>query len=156
MSKTEFTAEPGRQDVIMSRVFDAPRDVVFKAVTDPEMVPQWWGPSALTTTVEKMDARPGGMWRYVQRDEEGHEDAFNGVYHMVSPEQLVYTFEWEGMPGHVMLETVRLEEMDGKTKMTVSDVFQTLEERDGALQGDMMEAGATESMDRFAALVEGK
>ncbi len=153
MAKTHSTAEPGRQDIVTTRIFDAPRDLVWRAVTDPEFIPRWWGPRSLTTTVEQMDVRPGGIWRFVQRDAEGNEYAFRGVYHDITPpERLIYTFEFEGMPGHVLLETVTLEDLNGRTKMTDRSVFQTVEDRDGMLASGM-EEGAAESMDRFAELL---
>jgi len=154
MSKTSITAEPGKQEVIITRVFDAPRDLVFKTITDPGLVPQWWGPKRFTTIVDKMEVRPGGLWRYVHRDANGNEYAFRGVYHeIVSPERIVQTFEFEGMPGHVSLETVRLEDQGGKTKWTSTAVFQSVEDRDGMILSGM-EGGAIELMDRLAELVE--
>jgi uncharacterized protein YndB with AHSA1/START domain len=153
MTKTSFVVEPGKQEIIAARVFDAPRESVFKTYTDPNLIPQWWGPKNLTTTVEKMDARPGGIWRFVQRDAEGNEYAFHGVYHDAAPPQrLVRTFEFEGMPGHVSLETVTLEDVEGKTKMTTKSVFQTVEDRDGMYESGM-EEGVNESMDRLAELL---
>jgi uncharacterized protein YndB with AHSA1/START domain len=154
MTKMNLIAEPGKQEIIMTRLFDAPRELVFKAYTDPNLIPQWWGPKGLTTTVDKMDVSEGGVWRFVQRDAEGNEYAFHGVYHsIVSPERLVYTFEFEGMPGHVLLATVTFEELDdGKTKLTDRSVFQSVEDRDGMLKSGM-EEGAAESMDRFAELL---
>lgn len=150
MPDTELTIEPGKHNLVITRVFDAPRDLVFKTVTDSSLIPQWWGQSNLTTTVEKMEVKPGGVWRYVQRDPAGNEFAFNGVYHaVVPPELLIYTFEFEGMPNHVMLETVTFEEQDGKTWMIDTPVFQTVEDRDAALASGM-EQGASESTDRFA------
>jgi len=137
----------------MMRIFDAPRELVFKACTDPNLIPQWWGPKRFTTTVDKMDVKPGGVWRFIQRDSSGGEYAFNGVYReIVSPERLVYTFEFEGMPGHVMLETVTFEEHDGKTKLTDTSVFDTVEDRDGMLESGM-EEGAAETMDRLAEIL---
>ena len=100
MSKLTVTAEPGKQEVILTRVFDAPVELLFKAMTDPKAIPQWWGPKNLKTTVDKMDVKKGGIWRYIHTGDNGHEDAFNGVYHEVlNPERLTYTFEWEGLPG---------------------------------------------------------
>lgn len=154
MAKMNLIAEPGKQEIVMTRVFDAPRELVFKAYTDPALIPQWWGPKSLTTTVDRMDVRLGGVWRFAQRDAEGNEYAFYGVYHaIVSPERLVYTFEFEGMPGHVLLATVTFEELnDGKTRLTDRSVFQSVEDRDGMLKSGM-EEGATESLDRFAELL---
>src|SRR5262245_66608961 len=97
---------PSDLEIVMTRVFDAPRELVFKAHTDPKMVPQWWGLRTNTTTVDKMDMRPGGVWRFVQRDPQGNEYAFNGVYReIVPPERLVNTFEFEGVPGHIVVDS---------------------------------------------------
>lgn len=154
MGKTTFTVEPGTQEVVMTREFNAPRELVFKAFIDPEAIPKWWGPSYLTTTVDTMESKPGGRWRYVQRDPEGNEYAFHGIYHTVAaPEKLVFTFEFEGMPGHVILETVTLEERDGKTFLTDQSVFQSVADRDGMVASGM-EQGSTEGLDLLAALVE--
>ena len=154
MSKLNLVAEPGKHEIRMSRDFDAPRELVFKAYTDPTLVPQWWGPKSVTTIVDKMEVRAGGIWRYVQRDADGNEYGFHGVYHsIVSPERVVSTFEFEGMPGHVLLDTLTLEEHDGKTRVIDSSVFQSVADRDGMLQSGM-EAGATESWDRFAELLK--
>jgi uncharacterized protein YndB with AHSA1/START domain len=149
MAKTNLIAEPGKQEIIITRTVNAPRDLVFKAYTDPNAIPQWWGPRDLTTVVDQMDVRPGGIWRFVHRDAEGNEYGFHGVYHdVVSPERIVSTFEFEGVPGHVLLATMTFEEQDGKTKLTDASVFQSVEDRDGMLQSGM-EGGASESMDRL-------
>ncbi|MBZ0303112.1 MAG: SRPBCC family protein [Anaerolineae bacterium] len=153
MGKLNLVAEPGTYEIRMWRDFDAPRERVFKAYTDPTLIPKWWGPKIYTTIVEKMDVKPGGLWRYVQRDADGNEFAFYGVYHdIVSPERIISTFEFAGMPGHVLLSTLTLEEVDGKTRVTDSSVFQTVADRDGMLQSGM-EEGATEGWDRFEALL---
>lgn len=149
MGKLKVTAEPGKHAIVMSREFDAPRALVFRAYTDPTLIAQWWGPKYLTTTVDKMEVRQGGLWRYVQRDAKGNEFAFHGVYHEISsPERIVSTFEFEGTPGHVMLETITFEERGGKTTMTDISICQTVEDRDGVLQSGM-EGGADETWDRF-------
>ncbi len=149
MTKLNLIAEPGKHDIVMTREFNAPRELVFRAYTDPELVPKWWGPKGTTTVVDQMDVRMGGVWRYVQHHADGGEYGFRGVYHQVSaPERLVYTFEFEGMPGHILLETIILEERDGKTLVTDLSVFQSIEDRDGMLQSGM-ESGATDSWDRF-------
>lgn len=150
---TRIIAERGKQEVIITRVFDVPRNLVFRANTDRDLIPQWWGPKRFTTTIDKMDVKPGGQWRFVQRDAAGNEYAFHGVYHEVrSPERIVDTFEFEGMPGHVSLETCTLEEIGGKTKMTGRSVYQTVEDRDGMLKSGM-EEGVFETMDRLAELL---
>jgi uncharacterized protein YndB with AHSA1/START domain len=153
MTKLDMVAAPGKQEIIITRTFDAPRVLVFKAFTDRELIPKWWGPARLTTVIDRMDVRPGGLWRFVQRDDDGNEFAFHGVYHdVLAPERLVYTFEWEGLPGHALLETVIFEEHGGKTTVTDTSVFQTVEDRDGMVANGM-EGGAAESMDRLAALL---
>ncbi len=154
MSKLNIIAEPGKQEIIMTRTFDAPRELVYRAYTDPRLIPQWWGPKSETTTVDQMDVRQGGSWRYIQRNDDGQEYAFRGVYHEVkAPERLVYTFEFEGMPGHVLLETVIFEEEGSKTKLTDQIVFQTIDDRDGMLKTGM-EQGAAESMERLEKLLQ--
>jgi uncharacterized protein YndB with AHSA1/START domain len=153
MSETQFTVIPGQLSVIITRVFDASRALVYRTYTDPKLLPLWWGPKKYTTTVDRMEPRPGGAWRFIQRDPQGNEYGFHGVYHQaLAPELLIYTFEWEGLPGHVSMETVRLEDQGGKTKVTDIVVFQTVEDRDGMYQSGMKE-GSTESMNRFAELL---
>jgi uncharacterized protein YndB with AHSA1/START domain len=154
MAKLNLVAEPGMHALSMTRDFNAPRALVFKAMTDPTLIPRWWGPKGYTTAVDKMEVCMGGIWRYVQRDADGNEFAFRGVYHQVMPpERLVYTFEWEGLPGHILLETVTLEERGGKTTVTDSSVFQSVEDRDGMIQQGM-EDGANDSWDLLEALLK--
>ncbi len=153
MSKTEFIVEPGKQEIIVRRVFNAPRDLVFKVYLDPKLRSEWWGPRNLTTKVEMIEARPGGRWRIVQRDPEGNEFAFHGVYHdVVPPERIIETLEWEGMPGHVNFNTSTLEEVDGKTTVTNRIVFQSVEDRDGMVSSGMHQ-GMEEGFDRFDELL---
>jgi uncharacterized protein YndB with AHSA1/START domain len=153
MSKTNVIAEPGTQQITVTRIFDAPCELVFKAYTDPELMPQWLGPRDLTMTIDHMEVRPGGAWRYTHRDPNGNEYGFHGVYHdVVSPERIVGTFEFEGMPGHVSLDTGTFEEQDGKTKLTITSVFQSVADRDGMLQSGM-EGGMKESLDRLEELL---
>jgi uncharacterized protein YndB with AHSA1/START domain len=153
MTRTVFIVEPGKQEIVITRSFDAPRELVFKAFTDPKLLAQWWGPRTYTTTVDKVEPWPGGLWRFVQRNGGGSEYAFHGVYHEVaSPERLVYTFEFEGMPGHVLLETVAFEAQTGGTRVTDRIVYQSVEDRDGMVASGM-ESGSTESMDRLAELL---
>jgi uncharacterized protein YndB with AHSA1/START domain len=149
MSDLQVVAEPGSHQITITRSFDAPRDQVYQAFTDPKAVAQWWGLRDSETIVDELEARPGGRWRFVERSKDGGEDAFHGVYHdAVAPERIVYTFEYEGMPGHVLLETIALEERDGRTQMTDSSVFQSVADRDGMLASGM-ESGAAESLDRL-------
>jgi uncharacterized protein YndB with AHSA1/START domain len=149
MADLQVVADPGTHEIQITRSFDAPRELVYRAFTDPDAVRQWWGQRDNETIVDRLEARAGGQWRFVQRSQDGNEHGFHGVYHeAVAPERIVYTFEWEGMPGHVLLETVTLEEQDGKTHMTDISVFQSVADRDGMLQSGM-ESGAAESFDRL-------
>jgi uncharacterized protein YndB with AHSA1/START domain len=154
MGTLNVIAEPGKQEVIMTREFNAPRELVFKVMTDPALVSIWWGSNSTTTIVDQMDVRMGGIWRYVSRDDDGNEFVMRGVYHeILAPERMVYTFEWEGMLGHIMLETVTFEERDGKTLITDAAVFQSLADRDGMVEMGMAE-GAAETWDRLEELLK--
>lgn len=145
---------PSDKEIVLTRRFNAPRELVFKAMTDPDAIPKWWGPRRYQTIVDRMEVRPGGAWRFINRDQDGTEFAFHGEYReIVPPERLVYTFEFEGAPGHVSLETIVLEERDGVTYSVDTVLFDTREARD-AMIASGMETGASESMDRLAELVE--
>jgi len=153
VTETKMIAEAGKQTVVFESSFDAPREEVFKAYTDSKLIPEWWGPRNLTTTVEVWEPKAGGSWRVRQRDPEGKEDVFYGVFHDVTPpERYTWTFEWEGQPGHVVLETVTFEERAGKTHVTTRSVFQSMEDRDAAVESGM-EQGVAEGNDRFAELL---
>jgi uncharacterized protein YndB with AHSA1/START domain len=145
---------PSDREIVLRRSFDAPRALVFQAMTDPNAIPKWWGPRRFTTVVDRMDVRPGGEWRFINRDADGTEYAFHGQYReVVPPDRLVYTFEFEGLPGHVSIETITLQEREGKTISTNRVQFDSLEERDGMLQSGMA-SGASETMDRLAELIQ--
>jgi uncharacterized protein YndB with AHSA1/START domain len=148
MATIAFTAEPGKPEVLITRMFEVPRTSLFRAYTDPLLIPQWW----TNTTVDKMDVRPGGVWRYVTHAG-GQESGVYGVYHEITaPARLVYTFEAEGMPGHVQLITVTLEERNGKTLLTQQSVFQSVQDRDTMAQYGM-ETGAKAGFDLLEAVV---
>lgn len=149
MAKTEITAEPGVPLIEITREFDAPRDLVFRAYTEPELLVQWLGPHRLTMRVEENDVRDGGRWRFVHTDEEGHEFGFRGVFHGdPSPDLTIRTFEWEGLPGHVSLETMWLEEVDGRTVVHNVNAFTSLADRDGMVESGM-ETGVREGDERL-------
>jgi uncharacterized protein YndB with AHSA1/START domain len=153
VGKTTLSVEPGRHDFTVTHLFDAPREQIFKAMTDPKLIPQWWGPRYLTTAVDKLQARPGGQWRFVQVGASGEQHAFHGVFHdAVSPERLVMTFEYEGAPGDVAMETTTLEDVDGRTLMRQQSVFQTVKARDAMVESGM-EEGMNDSMERLAELL---
>jgi uncharacterized protein YndB with AHSA1/START domain len=153
MSKTVITAEPGVPLITITREFDAPRDLVFRAHVDPELLVQWLGPRSLTMTIDRYDVRDGGIWRYIHKDADGNEYAFHGVFHGTpSPDAIVQTFEFEGVPGHVMLDTTTLDQRDGRTLMRTVSSFQSVEDRDGMLATGM-EEGVRDSEDRLAELL---
>ena len=155
MPNSTLVAEPGTLEITMTRIFDASPELVWKLTTDPKLIPEWWGAASLTTVVDKMDVRPGGQWRFVETDSEGNEYAFHGVYHTVdNPGTLIQTFEWEGMPGHVLLETITLEAIEGgQTRMIDQSVFQSVADRDGMLMSGM-EEGSVETYERLSALIK--
>jgi len=134
-------------------LYEASPHFVFEVITDPSLIPEWWGSAALTTTVEQLDLRPGGSWRFLQRHPTGIQYAFHGTYQEVIPAaQLVYTFEFEGMPGHILHETVTFTAQGGKTLLTDIATFHSAEDLDAVLISGM-EAGMQESMQRLADLL---
>ena len=139
---------PSDREIMVTRVFDAPRRLVWQAFTDPELLAQWWG-RGNQLNIERFEPERGGHWRFVEHHD-GGSDGFEGRFREVTPpERLVWTFEWDGMPGHVAVDTVTFEDLgDGRTKVTNISLFHTMEERDGMLQSGM-EGGLSES---FAAL----
>lgn len=140
---------PADREIRIERVFDAPRDRVFAVYTDPELIPEWWGPRGTTTVVDRMDVKAGGGWRFVVRDADGREQGFRGTYREITPpERIVQTFEWEGMPGHVSVETATFEDLGDRTKVTTTALFHTIEERDGMLASGM-EQGMNETYARL-------
>jgi uncharacterized protein YndB with AHSA1/START domain len=140
-------------EIVMTREFDAPRELVFQAFTDPELIPQWWGQRNTTTIVDKMDVRPGGGWRFISQGQNGEEYAFRGEFlEIVPPERVVQTFEFEPIPGHIVTDAANFEERNGKTLVTVVSTFASKEDRDGMIESGM-EAGAAESYDRLEELL---
>ena len=153
MKELTISAEPGKQEVIIVYEIEVPRPQVFDLFTNPNLISQWWGPNQYITNVDKFEFKPGGLWRFVQHDADGNEFAFHGVYHDIDrPERIVYTFEFEGMPGHVLLETVRFNAIQNKTRIIDQIVFQSIEDRDGMLNAGMIE-GSKQSIERFSKLI---
>jgi uncharacterized protein YndB with AHSA1/START domain len=159
-SKLEVTT-PSDTEIRMTRTFDAPRELVFEAHSSCEHMQNWWGPRRYEFASCEVDFRPGGKWRVVHRAPAvgphpyGEEDqGFRGEFReIVPPERIVWTFEWEGMPGHISVETLTLEERDGKTMVTANSVYDSKEERDGMLETGM-EEGAAETWDRLSEYLE--
>jgi uncharacterized protein YndB with AHSA1/START domain len=143
---------PSDREILLTRVFDAPRRLVFEACTRPEHVVRWWGPHGSRLIVCEMDFRPGGSWRFVLRTADGKESPFKGVYReVVPPERVVSTFIYdvEFIRDFPALETITFEEHDGKTTLRINVLHDSKEARDGHV-GSGMEAGAGQSYDRLA------
>src|SRR2546426_438769 len=147
-------ADKNKREVTITRIFDAPRELVWKAWTDPKLVAQWWGPHGFTNHVCKVDVRPGGALNIHIRGPDGVAYPGKGVFHeIVEPERLVFTtsaFEnEEGHPGLEVLNTVTFAEHNGKTKLTLQAVVvQSTPEAAAALDG--MEEGWRQSLDKLA------
>ncbi len=153
MSKTQIDAPAGVPFIDVTREFDAPRDLVFKAYTEPDLLVQWLGPRKYTMTIDKYDLRDGGQWRYVHSDDEGNAWGFHGVFHGdQTPDGMLQTFEFEGAPGHVSLEKLVLEERDGRTVVRNHSVYQSIEARD-AMVDSGMEEGMNDGFDRLDELL---
>jgi len=152
-----ITAEPGIKEITIVREFNAERVLVFKAFTDPEIYTQWIGPNGYSTKIIKFEPRSGGSYRFIQKDPEGREFAFHGVYHEVlSPERIISTMEFEGLPekGHVELDTTLFEVIpENKTRLTIQSIYQTLEDRDGMINSGMQK-GVEEGFDRLEEILE--
>ena len=152
--KTSLIVEPGKPTIVVTRVFDAPRQLVFDAWTKPEHLVRWWGMNGSTLRVCEIDLRPGGAWRFVLRAADGNDYGFGGEYReIVPPERLVYTFRFDGAPGAEAIETLIFVEKDGKTTFTSTTLHTSVENRDGHVQSGM-EEGMTQTLDRLEALLQ--
>ena len=153
MSKTQIDAPVGLPFIDITREFDAPRDLVYRAYTDPELLVQWLGPRKYKMTVESWDLRDGGKWRFIHSDDEGHSYGFHGVFHgSQTPDGMLQTWEFEGSPGNVSLESLVLEERDGKTVVRNHAVYQSVEARDAMVESGM-ESGVNDGFDRLDELL---
>ena len=145
----------GDREVRIERVFDAPRDHVWRAFTDPALMAQWWG-RGNKLVIEKMEVERGGHWRFVEHAPEGKE-GFEGRFREVTPqERLVQTFEWDGMPGHVVVDSAEFKDLgDGRTRVETTSRFDTAEDRDGMLEQGMEDGlnQSYEALDRVLATI---
>jgi uncharacterized protein YndB with AHSA1/START domain len=145
---------PSDREIRIERTFQASPDRIWKALTDPALVSQWWGPNGCRVEVERLELRPGGRWRFVEHGAKG-ADGFAGRYREVSPPQrLVYSFEWDGMPGHVAIHTITLEDVgDGRTRLDTVVRLSSAAERDAILHSGMEGAfnRSYEALDRALA-----
>jgi len=144
--------KPSDREIRIERIFNAPRERVWQAMTDPRLVAQWWG-RGNKLVIERFELERGGHWRFVEHGPQGAH-GFEGRYREVTPpERIVQTFEWDGMPGHVIVETGTLEDLgDGRTRFVNISLFHTTEERDGMLESGM-EGGLNESYDALDRLL---
>jgi len=138
--RTSIDVEERERELVITRILDAPRDVVFRAWTEPDRVARWWGPQGFVTTYCDMDIRPAGAFRVCMRSPEGAEHWKQGIYReIVVPEHLAFTFAWEdaeGKPGHQTLVTVTLADRGGRTELTLHQaVFETVAARDDHRRG---------------------
>ena len=156
-NQLKITAEPGRQELFVTREFEAPREVVFKAFTDPQFLVRWLGPKNMTMKIDYYEARNGGSYRYVHTDPNVNSYGFRGVIHeILAPERAIQTFEFEGMPegGHVTMDIAMFEELEGgRTKLTIQSVFRSVSDRDGMVKSGM-ERGLGEGFARLDEIFE--
>ncbi|HVW58668.1 MAG TPA: SRPBCC family protein [Puia sp.] len=158
-NQTKVVAESGKQELFIIREFEAPRELVFKAFTDPDLLTKWLGPCDMTLKIDVMASGEGDYWRFIHVDQKGNEYGFHGVTHEVAaPERIIRTFEFEGLPerGHVVLETAIFEALPGeRTRLTVQSVFRSVADRDGMVQSGM-ENGVVESHQKLDEVLEGE
>jgi uncharacterized protein YndB with AHSA1/START domain len=156
-NQTKIVADTGKQELFIIREFDAPRNVVFKAFTDKDILAQWLGPKEMKLRYERFEPKTGGSYRYINTTPDGMEFGFHGTIHeFTAPERIIQTFEFEGLPekGHVAMETTRFEELSGgRTRVTTQSVFQSVGDRDGMIQAGM-ERGVLDSHQRLDELLE--
>lgn len=152
MSKTRITAPAGVPFIDIEREFDAPRELVHRAYLDPELVVQWLGPRQYTMTIDRWDARDGGAYRYVHSNESGSH-AFHGVFHSMAIDNMAQTFEYEGAPGHVSLDTQVLEDLgNGRSRVKSHSVYMSVEDRDTMI-GNGMAEGVEDGYNRLDELI---
>ncbi len=148
------TAYTEGAELVMERVFDAPRELVWSVLTDPERIPHWWGPRETTMTVEEMDVRPGGRWRWISHSSEG-DAPFKGEYLEVEPPARLVRTEifdvppFNSDPAGAAVETMTLEDLGGRTRLVSRARFPSVESLEGALATGMI-GGALETYDRLA------
>jgi uncharacterized protein YndB with AHSA1/START domain len=146
-SKSAVVTLPQDTQILITREFDAPRHLVFRAYTTPELIERWWAGERGTVTSVEVDLRVGGAWRYVMRANEGFEVAFHGEYREIVPNERIVTTEvFEGAPDDYAVETITFEERDGRTALTTLMELHSREARDAILETGM-EDGMQEAFD---------
>lgn len=150
---TTITVPEGLPFIDMVREFDAPVADVYRAYSEPDLVVQWLGPHGYEMRIKEYDVQAGGRWAYTHVDPQGNNWGFHGTFHSIVPnESMVQTFEFEGAPGHVSLESVRFEDLGGRTRIVAHAVYQSIEARDAMAQSGM-EKGVTEGYERLDAVL---
>lgn len=153
-STSSFAADPGRPTIVMTRLFDAPRGLVFEAITRPEHLARWWGPRRTTLVTCEVDLRVGGAYRFVLRTPDGHEAPFSGTYREIAPpSRLVFTERFELVDAPPSVVTVELTEVGVQTRLVLTSTFDSVALRDTVLATGMR-AGAEESHDRLGELLD--
>ena len=156
VTKTKYETTlslPSDREILMTRKFDAPREIVWETITDPKLIPQWFGFAADATEVKKMDVRKGGKWQFITRTSGGEVVDFHGTYkEVVAPEKLVYSFLFGDMPEGDGFVEITLVEKDGVTELRDRGVFTSKEERDAVIASGM-ESGARETYERLSELI---
>lgn len=149
MGTTEISAPAGVPFITMSREFDAPRELLFRAYTEPDLLVQWLGPRKYEMVVERWEPRDGGSWRYVHKDADGNGFGFHGVFHGPQTiEGMLQTFEFDGVPGHVSLESLVFEAHGARTTIRNRSVFQSVADRDAMIAAGMA-SGVNEGFERL-------
>jgi uncharacterized protein YndB with AHSA1/START domain len=152
----KVTADPGLPFIDTERRLDAPRELVFRCWTEPELIKQWLGPKAYEMRIDEYDVRDGGRYRYVHLGDGGAEYGFHGVFHgQPTMDSFVQTFEFEGAPGHVSIDRLQLVDLgDGRTLVKTHSTYESLEARDAMVESGMAD-GMREGYERLDALVAG-
>jgi uncharacterized protein YndB with AHSA1/START domain len=153
MDKTQIEAPQAMPQIVITQEFAAPRALVFRAYTDPELLVRWLGPRETRMRIECYDVRDGGRWRYIHTDDQGNVYTFRGVFHGdPSLDSIVQTFEYEGTPGRVSLQTTTFTEVGARTRVRTASSYQSVSDRD-AMIASGMERGIHDSADRLAILI---
>jgi uncharacterized protein YndB with AHSA1/START domain len=152
-NETTITAQPGEPIIDIFREVDAPIADVYRAYTDPVLIAQWLGPRGYDLDVREYDIRDGGGYRYIHSNPEGMKFGFRGVFHSVKPEErIIQTFEFDGAPGHVSLESIVFEPAGEKTRLRLHSVYGSIGDRDAIIENGMA-MGVTQGFERLDELL---
>jgi uncharacterized protein YndB with AHSA1/START domain len=145
---------PSEKELLITSIINAPRELTFSTMTNPKYITKWWGPKKVTTTIDQMEFKPKGMWRFIETDHSGNIYAFNGIYdEIIENEKIMYTYEFENMLGHILVETITLEDNKNKTKINDKVHFHNVLDRNYLLKYGF-DKWTLESMEKLTNLVE--